>query len=124
MERHARVFAWLGTLLIGLGASYESLAFSIETHRLLNDSATQKSSADTYLKVQLGLPKGLETLFDDQSASEWIIFGGASEDQAFRVEPLGAAFRSRQHFHNPLVTWDQAGLNAPSLCTLGLPLVG
>lgn len=124
MKRYARILAWLGTLLIGIGTAYEALAFSIETHRLLNDSATQKSSTDRYLKEQLGLAEGLATQFGDLRASEWIKFGGAAEDQAFGIESLGAAFRSRQHFHNPLLTWDQAGLNAPSLCTLGLPLVG
>lgn len=124
MKRYVRLFAWFGTFLLGLGTSYEALAFSIETHRLLNDSATQKSSTDSYLKEQLGFAEGLATQFGDLRAMEWIRFGGAAEDQALRIESLGAAFRSRHHFHNPLVSWDQAGLNAPSLCTLGLPLVG
>ena len=124
MKRCVRQFSWFGTLLITLGLPPGALAFSINTHELLNVKAAEQSFADRYLKEQLGFPEGLKTQFGARRASEWIRFGGTAEDQAFGLEPLGAAFRSRHHFHNPLLPWDQAGLNAPSLCSLGLPLLG
>lgn len=110
MKRCAKLFSWFGTLLVALGLPYGAFAFSINTHELLNVKAAEQSLTDRYLKEQLGFPKGLETLFGNQSATQWIRFGGAAEDQAFGSEHIGAAFRSVNHFHNPLLPWDQAGL--------------
>lgn len=110
-------------MLIAIWTS-DASAFSIDTHRLLNRRVADVSAVDSYLREELGLSGGLTENFNGKRAHQWIEEGGAAEDEFLSIEPLGAAFRSRQHFHNPLLSWDRAGLNAPSLCSLGLPLVG
>jgi len=102
-------------VLIAIWTS-DASAFSIDTHRLLNRRVADVSAVDSYLREELGLSRGLTENFNGKRARQWIEEGGAAEDQAFGFEPLGAAFRSRQHFHNPLLSWDQAGLNATSFC--------
>ncbi|MBI2882783.1 MAG: hypothetical protein HYY11_02565 [Candidatus Methylomirabilis oxyfera] len=122
MKRCLKPFTWFGTLLITLGLPQGTLAFSINTHELLNVKAAEQSFADRYLKEQLGLPEGLKTQFDAKRASEWIKFGGTAEDKALASENLGALFRSINHFHNPLQAWDQAGL--AGRCLALVPLSG
>lgn len=71
---------------------------------------------DSYLKQQLSLADGLAESVNGKRVLDWFVEGGATEDKALASENLGAAFRSRHHFHNPLLSWDQAGLNATSIC--------
>lgn len=122
MKRCAKLLSWLGALFITFGLPREAVAFSISTHELLNVKAAEQSFTDRYLKEQLGFAEGLQTQFGVRKAFEWIKFGGAAEDEFLGVEPLGAAFRSRQHFHNPLPSWDQAGLNGR--CFVLVPVSG
>lgn len=113
-SKHVWVRSIVGILsLIGIG---EVQAFNIDSHRLLNSRAAALSTLDDYLKRQLGFTGGIVETFSGKQAREWIRDGGVAEDQAFGIEPLGAVFRSINHFHNPLLPWDQAGLNATSIC--------
>ncbi|MBI3455804.1 MAG: hypothetical protein HY002_08450 [Candidatus Rokubacteria bacterium] len=74
------------------------------------------STFDSYLRQQLGFAGGLEQVFQNRAAREWVRRGGAAEDEFLGNEILGAALRSINHFHNPRLTWDRAGLDAVSLC--------
>lgn len=110
--------------LIGLilAAAADVSAFKIDTHVILNDRAVTVSNLDNYLKEQLGIEAGLEKVFKGTSVRDWVKFGGEAEDELLSLEFLGAAFRSRQHFHNPLLSWDQAGL--AGRCLVLVPLSG
>jgi len=115
---------WLGLLILAilLGHTEHTFAFGIGTHRLLNEKTVLASQLDGYLKSQLGLTNGILEDVADKQVIEWVRLGGAAEDEAFGIESLGAAFRSRQHFHNPLLSWDRAGLNGR--CFVLVPVSG
>jgi hypothetical protein len=95
-------------------------AFDTKSHKNINELAAQVTpSLDNYLKNTLGLLLGMDTvLYNNWNMGmrvlDWITEGGAAEDQLwFRNllgETLGGLFRSIRHFHQPLRTWDQAGL--------------
>lgn len=105
-------YSLMRSLLVTLIAiwTFDASAFSIDTHRLLNRRVADISAVDRYLREDLGISGGLTENFNGKRARQWIEEGGAAEDQAFGLEPLGAAFRSINHFHNPLQAWDSAGL--------------
>jgi len=90
---------------------YVSLGYSLEkeTHRAINqyisENAFNSFRLDTYLKSNLGFAKGKDQLINGQKIYELIRDGGKTED-----EP--AYTRSRNHFHDPLLPRDQAGLNS------------
>ncbi len=106
--------AWLLVpLLILLGSNV--WAFNTDVHELLNGRAADVSSLDSYLKQNLGLTRGVVEPVNGEIVRRWIQIGGSAEDQFFGIELLGALFRSINHFHNPLRTWDKAGLDAVTL---------
>jgi hypothetical protein len=74
------------------------------------------SVLDGFLKQDLSFRDGLAELLNGTEVRQWLEIGGAAEDQFLGSELLGAASRSRHHFHNPLASWDLAGLDAISLC--------
>ena len=85
-------------LLAGLHAH----SFEIETHRALSARAIRSSDLDAFLKTQLNVLRGIENEISKvNTAIDWISLGSLRED-----DPL----RFRNHFHNPLRTWDVAGL--------------
>ena len=94
----------------------DAWAFDVETHGNLNRRAAELSAVDNSLKTRLGLVDGLVHRVNGEQVREWIRKGGAAEDEFLGSEKLGALFRSRHHFHNPLLPWDQAGLNSTSVC--------
>lgn len=103
-------------VVVGLLIAAEAWVFDIDTHRRLNGRAADASKIDNYLKQELGFGLGLKETFSERQVREWIQRGGEAEDQFLGSDVLGALLRSRHHFHNPLRGWDQAGLNALSLC--------
>lgn len=109
---------WIRIYLAGLilAAAADASAFKTDTHQKLNNKAAVASNLDTYLKEQLGVGNDLEETFKEKKVREWIELGGEAEDEFLSIELIGAALRSRHHFHNPLLPWDQAGLNATSVC--------
>ncbi len=95
-----------------------SWAFKAKTHRDLNLRAAEASTlqTDDYLGQQLGFSAGLSERFNGKQVRQWIGDGGAAEDQFLGSEFfVGALNRSRHHFHNPLLSWDQAGLDGRCL---------
>jgi hypothetical protein len=88
-----------------------SVSFSLEkpTHSAINEKIVKGVyngfSFDTFLRNYLGLSDGEITFLNNKEAYKWVSEGGITED-----EP--AYGRSRNHFHNPLLPWDQAGLDS------------
>ncbi len=102
-----RIIAFVFFLVLGqFSLSY---ALEKETHRAINSYISENTlnsfSLDTYLAKNLGFTKGKDEIINGRKAYEWIRNGGKFED-----EP--AYTRSRNHFHDPLKPWDQAGLNS------------
>jgi hypothetical protein len=82
-------------------------------HPLLNENALFQSNVDNYLKTQLGFANGIKEVFKTKRITEWIKDGAKLEDET--------VCRSRNHFHDPLKSWDSAGLSNPvvdSYCLL------
>lgn len=81
-------------------------AYEPETHREIAIKAAQPnaSSTDEVLKTELGIRGGIaEVLLGQRVGIDFLIGEGAfSEDSPFT--------RSRNHFHNPLLPWESAGL--------------
>lgn len=99
----------------------DAAAFKLTTHETINERAAGISGTGSYLKNVLGLKDGLVTTFrrksdDERTGLRWILFGGGAEDLFDESEWFGALYRSRNHFHNPLLTWDASGLRTFSLC--------
>jgi hypothetical protein len=80
-------------------------SFETPTHSALSQRAVLFSILDNFLKSRLHLTTGIDTnLFDGtttRTVAGWIQEGSIREDDGFRFF---------NHFHNPLRTWDQAGL--------------
>lgn len=101
--------SWFLLFTIAILIQMSSVSFSLEkpTHSVINDKIVQSESNgfsfDLFLKNNLGFSDGKITLINGKRAFEWITDGGKTED-----EP--AYTRSRNHFHNPLLPWGQAGL--------------
>ena len=72
------------------------------THEALNGKIADISGINAYLINQLNFSQGLKTDFNNKTAREWLKLGGKAEDEPFYT-------RSFNHFHNPLLSWDQAG---------------
>ena len=88
------------------------------THRSLSefaalDSVLSQSNGD-YLR-NLGFNKELLEEFkwndNKRTAKDWIQEGAELEDKAALLFPVLGKARSVNHFHNPLKSWEQAGLN-------------
>ncbi len=81
-------------------------AFEKDTHKAINEYISQNIiqgfSLDQYLMDQLGFQKGKDEVFNNKKVFEWLGYGGEKEDEPW--------YRSLRHFHNPLESWDKAGL--------------
>lgn len=84
---------------------FDASALEKATHFNLNGLiiVQNQTSLNTYLRLKLGLSKGIEEIINGKQVIKWIQDGGLKED-----EPMYT--RSMNHFHNPLKTWDTAGL--------------
>lgn len=88
-----------------------AVAFETATHTAINQGAARASSLDPVLRNELGFLGGLTTpLIDRRTAIDWIGLGGRAEDEYLGNEVLGGLARSVNHFHQPLRSWDTAGL--------------
>lgn len=90
--------AALGILLLVWTDIY---SFEVSTHRALSERAVRSSSLDEFVRSQLSMPGGINELFAGRRIFEWVQEGSEREDDSVRFF---------NHFHNPLRTWDQAGL--------------
>lgn len=82
-----------------------TFAFEVDTHRQINRSVLRAEinqfSLNRYLRNQIGLVKGIDEPLSKGNVRQWIEAGGAFEDNQVRF---------LRHFHQPLRTWDHAGL--------------
>lgn len=81
-------------------------SFEVETHRELSQQAILSSTLDDFLKTQLDFPAGIQTSLDGDEIIEHIAVGSIREDDGLRF---------LNHFHNPLRTWNHAGLLGSTL---------
>ena len=94
------IFITLFTLLQGLYAH----SFEIGTHRELSERAVRSSNMDGILKTQLNFLFGVDDFVSNKRVFRVVADGSSLEDDFPRF---------CNHFHNPLRTWDQAGLELP-----------
>jgi len=80
-----------------------SNGFDLDAHSQLSRQAVANSEIDTVLRGQLGFVRGVRDLVNGRQVDQWIAdIGARREDSPFT--------RTRFHFHDPTLTWDQAGL--------------
>jgi len=78
-----------------------------ETHEEINRDAILFKygiDLDNYLKNTLNIKEGIDTIYFDRYVYDWIALGGKDEDD----DPTYR--RSLNHFHDPIRSWDTAGL--------------
>lgn len=92
-------------------------AYDGEVHFEINKAAVESSNLDSVLKNHLGIEQESETKFKKGSLTKpiwkWIAYGGESEDFGKSKLPLLKDLQTRayNHFHDPLKSWDTAGLD-------------
>lgn len=72
------------------------------THPALTQRAISASAIDDYMRNQLNLADGLDTNLDGMIARQIIELGSKLEDDP--------SCRASNHFHNPYLDWQEAGL--------------
>jgi len=91
---------------------FVSFCYALETgtHEAINEYVARNTikdfSLESYLKNQLGIQAGVKEIVDSQYIWWWIRKGGLYEDKPPRIIPYT---RSMNHFHDPLIRWDNAG---------------
>jgi len=113
-------FFILMIFMIGIWTT-QSYSLNENTHRAINEEVAQRVidgfSLDSYLKSHLGFKSGIEDEFlkdsDKKTVLQWLGEGGFQEDRpGSKIDYiLGRPTRSVNHFHNPLLPWDQSGLD-------------
>jgi hypothetical protein len=79
-----------------------------ETHQVINEQVAKTPLngfvLDSYLKNNLAIIKGIDHIYNGNTASKWISLGGSYEDIPFPHLPeiFNYVLRSPNHFHNPL----------------------
>ena len=99
-----RMFLLWAALVISMGTRIAT-AYEPETHReIAIQAAVADGTSDRVLKDELGVKDGVRQVLLGQrlTVQELVGEGAFSEDSPFT--------RSRNHFHNPLLSWDTAGL--------------
>lgn len=84
--------------------------FEQASHKDLSERAVLSSNLDTFLKTQLNALRGVEDQLLAMNIIDWVRDGSDREDDSGRFF---------NHFHNPLRTWDQAGLRLPLIGQIG-----
>jgi hypothetical protein len=97
-------------------------SFTISTHKAINESIAKRTisgfSLNDCLINHIGFKDGVEEklLIDsnENKIFEWLGLGGIEEDKPEGIlrYPTNTA-RNNRHFHNPLESWDNAGLHVP-----------
>src|SRR5712692_3909289 len=94
--------------LVGTGESYE-----VDVHQALSQTAVDRGEKlEVILRDELNLSAGRLTRFSSEFARTWVGLGSFQEDVPY--------LRVFNHFHNPLLPLDQAGLRTTFL---GLTIV-
>lgn len=73
---------------------------NVVTHKDMTKNAAENSNISSYVISTLGVKKGIETQLNGKSILQWLREGSSSED-----DPM---CRASNHFHNPLLPWDQS----------------
>src|SRR5215813_8985679 len=81
-------------------------SFEVETHREMSRQAVRSSALDDFLRTQLNFTGGVDEVLTGTPIIEIVSAGSVSEDDGLRF---------LNHFHNPLRTWNQAGLLGSTL---------
>jgi hypothetical protein len=76
--------------------------FDLNAHEAMSRHAARRSGLDTQLRDEYGFSNGSDDDVASQNIIDWIARGSREEDTPF--------LRSRHHFHDPTLPWDQAGL--------------
>ncbi|MFQ5853552.1 MAG: hypothetical protein ACE5JU_23585 [Candidatus Binatia bacterium] len=87
--------------ILVIAQSWRSYSFEVETHKELSQQAVLSSSLDDFLKTQLNFPGGVDHSLAGRKIIDRISDGSVFED---------AGLRFFNHFHNPLRSWNGAGL--------------
>ncbi len=102
---------------------WASQSFPLEkiTHQAINKNIANRTingfSLNNYLINDLGFKEGIKEKLrigsEEKEIFRWIGDGGQKEDEPDGlIRTVLNRGRSNNHFHNPLETWDQAGLDA------------
>jgi len=95
------IFTVVVSLGLFLGVAQPVRSYERGTHEEISDTAVARSKLDAILKTQYGVQAGIEERIAGQAIRRWIRNGASLEDVP--------SFRARNHFHNPLQPWPQAG---------------
>jgi len=91
------------TAVLCQSATTYTFAFEVNTHQAMNDYIARNKlnefSLDAYLKTNIGLQTGIETVLNSRTISKWMNLGGQYEDLPPWTPPY---IRSVNHFHDPL----------------------
>jgi len=99
-------------LFVIMFASITSLSYALDvaTHKAINENIARNNfngfSLDSYVISNLGLATGVTTSLNSLELWKWLRDGGLYEDMP--PESLIPYRRSRNHFHNPLKTMNEA----------------
>ena len=98
-----------------LAALNTSRAYDGEVHSKINEAAVNSSQLDFVLKNQLSISGGTDYLIETNRKTkkiwQWIAYGSEAEDFGWLGKYDIPRSRAFNHFHDPLKTWDEAGLD-------------
>ncbi|MBI5099604.1 MAG: hypothetical protein HZB30_10245, partial [Nitrospirae bacterium] len=99
-----RSIATITLIFILMAFNNQATAFDDgDTHPRITKNAVYVAMFENYLIQNLGLKEGLKTVFPyggNKSVVEWLQKGSSDEDSP--------NCRASNHFHNPLLSWDQS----------------
>jgi hypothetical protein len=111
MKLLSRVYraTFVGFLTL-LATSRVSPAFDSQAHRALSQRAVGMSTIDNPLRTNLrfDFPNGVNQLVEAGKTPTALI-----QEGALLEDSMGLELRVKNHFHNPTLSWDQAGLWPP-----------
>jgi Tol biopolymer transport system component len=96
-------------LLIISTAAHIHAYESETTHKKINEYSGLQSTLDDMSKEELMFINGINESFKGIKIIEWIKYGGAMEDATWGLWS-GTNYRYTRHFHDPLLSWNEAGL--------------
>lgn len=104
-------------LLLVVIICQSTFSYEGSVHRKLNEAASNiyNSTLNDYIKSELGLAKGIEHTLKEGNSEwsilEWISYGGEAEDYGILGKNDFFTTRAYNHFHDPLKSWNDAGLD-------------
>jgi len=90
-------------------------AYDGSVHYKINKEAVLSSQLESILKINLNINAGSKEELtkgkDAKQIIDWIAFGGEAEDFGWYGKYDIPRSRAFNHFHDPLKSWDEAGLD-------------